>query len=129
MKKLFFLIPATLILSCSSDSDEIKKEIQEENENNQPTITVQSFTADEHSEAGTSIGSISASDSDNDELTFTINSESGLEINEELVMTDRGLSAFHAEHKSKGALGVFLKLVEEDKIKPGSVLIVESLDR
>lgn len=53
----------------------------------------------------------------------------GLEINKDLVMTDRGLSAFHAEHKKKGALGVFLKLVEEEKVQQGSVLIVESLDR
>lgn len=53
----------------------------------------------------------------------------GLEINEELVMTDRGLSGFHAEHKKKGALGVFLNLVEKGKVQPGSVLIVESLDR
>lgn len=83
MKKLFFLIPATIVLSCSSDSDEIKKEIQDETQNNNPTITVQSFAVDEHSEAGTSLGSVSAADSDNDELTFTIDSESGLEINEE----------------------------------------------
>ncbi|MFL9756680.1 recombinase family protein [Vibrio cyclitrophicus] len=58
-----------------------------------------------------------------------IANEYGLEINQDLVMTDRGFSAFHAEHKRKGALGVFLKLVEEEKIQRGSVLIVESLNR
>jgi hypothetical protein len=82
MKKYFFLIPATLLLACSTDSDEIKNEIQQETGNSQPNITVQSLSIDEHSEAGASIGTISATDSDNDELTFTINSESGLVINE-----------------------------------------------
>lgn len=79
MKKLFFLIPATLLFACSTDSDKVK----EETDNNPPVLTAQSFAIDEHSEVGTSIGSISASDSDNDALTFTINSESGLEINED----------------------------------------------
>lgn len=79
MNKLFFIIPALILASCSSDSDEIKQET----ENNQPTITQQSFAMDEHSQAGSSIGTVSATDADNDELTFSINSESGLEINEE----------------------------------------------
>ena len=82
MKKLFFLIPVAILLSCSSDSDEIKEEIEQETENSKPTISAQSFTIDEHSEAGAAIGTVSATDSDNDELTFTIDSESGLEINE-----------------------------------------------
>ncbi|EKK9973581.1 recombinase family protein [Vibrio natriegens] len=64
-----------------------------------------------------------------EEYAQEIAKEYGLEINKDLVMTDRGLSGFHAEHKTKGALGVFLRLVEDGKIKPGSVLIVESLDR
>lgn len=52
-----------------------------------------------------------------------------LEVNDSLVMTDRGLSAFHAEHKSRGELGLFLSAIKEGLVKPGSVLIVESLDR
>jgi len=83
MKKLVYLISAILIASCSSDSDEIKNEIQQEDENNQPQINDQAFQVNEHSAAGTSIGSVSATDIDGDELTFTIDNESGLEINEE----------------------------------------------
>lgn len=78
MNKSFFIVPALILASCSSDSDEIKQET----ENSQPSITQQSFAIDEHSQAGSSIGTVSATDADNDELTFTINSESGLEINE-----------------------------------------------
>lgn len=44
-------------------------------------------------------------------------------------MQDLGLSAYHGIHKIKGALGRFLKLVENGKIERGSVLIVENLDR
>ncbi|TKF29314.1 recombinase family protein [Enterovibrio norvegicus] len=55
--------------------------------------------------------------------------EYGLTLNEKLVMTDEGLSAFHAEHVSRGALGIFIKAVEEGLVERGSILIVESLDR
>lgn len=58
-----------------------------------------------------------------------VSAKFNLKINKDLVMTDRGLSAFHGHHKTKGALGVFLAAVEKQLIKPGSVLIVESLDR
>jgi DNA invertase Pin-like site-specific DNA recombinase len=44
-------------------------------------------------------------------------------------MQDLGLSAFHGKHKSKGTLGRFLDLIEEGMIPPGSVLLVENLDR
>ncbi len=37
----------------------------------------------------------------------------GLRLNKDLVMTDKGLSAFHAEHVAKGALGIFIKAVEK----------------
>ncbi|WP_375750031.1 recombinase family protein [Vibrio sp. HN007] len=62
-------------------------------------------------------------------LTEEIAEKFDLPINEDFVMTDKGLSAFHGHHKSKGALGIFLEAVENKVIKPGSVLIVESLDR
>ncbi|WP_417882776.1 recombinase family protein [Vibrio rumoiensis] len=52
-----------------------------------------------------------------------------LSINEDFVMTDQGLSAFHGHHKKKGAFGLFLAAVENGIVKPGSVLLVESLDR
>lgn len=53
----------------------------------------------------------------------------GLTLDETLSMRDLGLSAYHGAHKNKGALGEFLKLVEAGKIEPGSVLIIENLDR
>lgn len=55
--------------------------------------------------------------------------EYGLVLNDDLIMTDEGLSAFHAEHVNKGALGVFIKAVDEGLAEKGSILIVESLDR
>ncbi len=53
----------------------------------------------------------------------------GLELDQSLTMTDKGLSAFHGAHKTKGAFGKFLAAVAAGKVQPGSVLVVESLDR
>ncbi|MBC8722100.1 recombinase family protein [Paraburkholderia sp. 31.1] len=53
----------------------------------------------------------------------------GLELDESLSMRDEGLSAYHQKHVKKGALGTFLKAVEEGRIPWGSVLIVENFDR
>ena len=53
----------------------------------------------------------------------------GLILDRSLRMTDRGLSAYKGRHKTKGALGEFLKLVEAGQIEPGSILLVENLDR
>jgi len=55
--------------------------------------------------------------------------QNGLILDDTLKLTDRGLSAFKGIHRTKGALGEFLRLVEEGKIPPGSVLLVENLDR
>jgi DNA invertase Pin-like site-specific DNA recombinase len=55
--------------------------------------------------------------------------ENGLVLDAELSMRDEGLSAFHQRHVTKGALGVFLRAVEDGKVAPKSVLIVEGLDR
>ncbi|MEZ8844324.1 recombinase family protein [Vibrio splendidus] len=52
-----------------------------------------------------------------------------LTINESLIMTDRGFSAFKAAHVRKGALGGFLEAVKNGEVAKGSILIVESLDR
>ena len=52
-----------------------------------------------------------------------------LELDTTLNMKDLGLSAFKGFHKTKGALGKFLQLVEAGRIDSGSVLIVENLDR
>jgi len=55
--------------------------------------------------------------------------ENGLILDKSLSMQDLGLSAYHGVHRTKGALGKFLKLVEAGQIEKGSVLIVENLDR
>ena len=55
--------------------------------------------------------------------------DNGLRLDSELTMRDEGLSAFHQKHVTKGALGTFLAAVEAGKVPPGSVLIVEALDR
>lgn len=53
----------------------------------------------------------------------------GLELDKNLTMTDKGLSAFHGIHKKKGAFGQFIAAVTAGKVQSGSVLVVESLDR
>ena len=55
--------------------------------------------------------------------------ERGLVLDESLSMRDEGLSAYHERHVSQGALGVFLRAVEDGHIEAGSVLVVEGLDR
>ena len=78
MRKLSFVISVLLLASCSKDSSGTP----EESGNSSPTITLKSYSIDEHAPAGTSIGTVSASDADGDTLTFTMESQSGLEINE-----------------------------------------------
>lgn len=55
--------------------------------------------------------------------------EHGLALDESLSLRDEGLSAYHQNHVKSGALGVFLVAVEGGKVPPGSVLVVEGLDR
>lgn len=55
--------------------------------------------------------------------------ERDLVLDESLSMRDEGLSAYHQKHVTSGALGVFLIAIDEGKIAPGSVLVVEGLDR
>ncbi len=42
---------------------------------------------------------------------------------------DRGISAFRGKNRDLGALGAFLRLVENGRVLPGSYLVVESLYR
>jgi DNA invertase Pin-like site-specific DNA recombinase len=42
---------------------------------------------------------------------------------------DRGISAFRGKNRDLGALGEFLRLVQNGRVLPGSFLVVESLDR
>lgn len=55
--------------------------------------------------------------------------EHGMELDASLSLRDEGLSAYHQRHVKQGALGVFLRAVEDGHIPEGSVLIVEGLDR
>ena len=55
--------------------------------------------------------------------------EKGLVLDTTLDLKDLGLSAYSGKNRTHGALGLFLKLVEEGRIEKGSTLIVESLDR
>jgi DNA invertase Pin-like site-specific DNA recombinase len=52
-----------------------------------------------------------------------------LVVDERFNLKDLGLSAYHGDHKTKGALGSLLVLVDKGQIPKGSVLLVESLDR
>ena len=52
-----------------------------------------------------------------------------LELDASLSLRDEGLSAYHQRHVRQGALGVFLRAVEEGQVLAGSVLIVDGLDR
>lgn len=53
----------------------------------------------------------------------------GLTLDTKLNMRDLGVSAFRKANLKKGNLGVFIRAIESGIVKPGSYLIVESLDR
>lgn len=55
--------------------------------------------------------------------------ERGMVLDASLTMLDEGLSAYHQRHVTRGALGAFLASLDNGAIAPGSVLIVEGLDR
>lgn len=52
-----------------------------------------------------------------------------LVLDSALSMLDAGLSAYSGANVKKGALGAFLRAIEDGQVAPGSVLIVEGLDR
>ncbi|MEQ8852818.1 recombinase family protein [Gimesia sp.] len=53
----------------------------------------------------------------------------GYFLDDSLKLTDRGVSAFRGDNASRGKLKAFMDAVEDGRVKKGSVLIVESLDR
>lgn len=65
------------------------------------------------------------------ELRDTFLAESGLnlELDTSLNMTDKALSGYDGSNVEKGALGAFLKAVEDGTVKRGSYLLIENLDR
>ncbi|MEI9866668.1 MAG: recombinase family protein [Limisphaerales bacterium] len=50
-------------------------------------------------------------------------------LDNSLKMIDRGLSGFHGTNRTEGALGAFLKNVEDGLVASGSILLVENIDR
>ncbi|MGB3152572.1 MAG: cadherin repeat domain-containing protein, partial [Maribacter sp.] len=87
MRKLVYILGVILTASCSTDTELLADEILEvempnDNQNSAPTINTNTFQIAEYSIAGTSIGTINASDADQDMLTFTIDSNYDLVIDE-----------------------------------------------
>ena len=52
-----------------------------------------------------------------------------LRLDDTLKLSDKGISAFKGDNVLRGSLGKFLELVDKGRIKKGSVLLVESIDR
>lgn len=52
-----------------------------------------------------------------------------LQLDEKLSFSDLGLSAFKGKNAASGKLSVFLEAVRQKKIRKGTVLVVEALDR
>lgn len=63
------------------------------------------------------------------ELAQKYADEHGLELDEELSLSDEGVSAYHSRNRRVGALRAFSRYVEDGIVKPGSYLLIESLDR
>ena len=55
--------------------------------------------------------------------------ERGLTLDESLSIADLGVSAFSGKNAVDGALSGFLAAAKSGKIPPGSILLLESLDR
>jgi DNA invertase Pin-like site-specific DNA recombinase len=53
----------------------------------------------------------------------------GYTLDESLRLQDLGVSGFTGENAATGRLGAFLNEIREGRIQPGSLLLVESLDR
>lgn len=55
--------------------------------------------------------------------------ECGINLDRSLNLSDRGLSAYSAEHRLKGSLGKFIAAIQTQRVSRGDVLIVEAIDR
>ena len=55
--------------------------------------------------------------------------EHGLELDDKFTYKDLGVSAYDRSNLERGALGLFLKAVEDGKVPKGSILLVEAFDR
>lgn len=63
------------------------------------------------------------------ELSRAYAKQHDLDLDETLTFKDLGVSAFRGKNVQEGALGAFLRAVEAGKIRKGSYLLVENLDR
>ena len=63
------------------------------------------------------------------ELAAEYAAKKGWELDDTLHLYDKGKSAFRSQNAETGALGGFLNEVRAGSVPPGSVLLVESLDR
>ncbi|MET3693490.1 recombinase family protein [Methylobacterium goesingense] len=63
------------------------------------------------------------------EISTRYAAENGLDLEVGFRFEDIGISAFKGANADTGALGAFLRCVNGGEIKPGSYLLVESLDR
>lgn len=53
----------------------------------------------------------------------------GLTLDDKLTLRDLGVSAFKGKNRDTGALGAFLAALKAGDVAPGSVLLVENIDR
>lgn len=53
----------------------------------------------------------------------------GAVLDTELNLHDLGVSAFRGKNLNEGALGAFVKAVDEGRVPKGSYLLIESFDR
>lgn len=63
------------------------------------------------------------------EMAIRFAQQHGLDLDQSLTFRDLGVSAFRGRNAATGALGAFLEAVESGDVRPGSVLLVEALDR
>lgn len=63
------------------------------------------------------------------ELSRKYAEENGLDLDDALSFQDLGISAFRGKNAEDGALGAFIEAVNQGRVKRGSFLLVESLDR
>ncbi len=78
MKKIYLLVSVFIVFSCSEDNDNANDEI----ENTAPIFGSLVFEIPEHSEAGTAIGNVNATDAENDDLTFSLDTDLDVSIDE-----------------------------------------------
>lgn len=63
------------------------------------------------------------------ELSERYCEQNGLALDTSLNLLDLGVSAFRGHNAASGQLGLFLQAAETGRVKPGSYLLIESLDR